>query len=315
MSQEALSQAGPKRAGLMKTIRREFKHPITKWAYVFMLPGVVWLFLLHFYPIFRSIYYSLHQWSGHVTEIPKFIGVANYVNILQNQTFWTAVLNTFYYVVLTVPVNTVFSMIIAVLITNVVKGQSFYKILYFVPSVVGLVVASVVWRWCYEPMFGIFNYILQGFGIPGLAWLKDPSTAMLSIAIMTIWQNMGYYVVIFLAGLTAIPQELYEVSKIDGASRLRQFLSITIPLLAPITMFVMMFSTIKNIKIFGEIFVMTGGGPGTSTVTMGFKIYEEAFRHYNYGTGNTMAIVMFLIILLISIIQFKVLETRTRVEY
>jgi ABC-type sugar transport system permease subunit len=176
-------------------------------------------------------------------------------------------------------------------------------------------VASVVWRWCFEPAFGVFNFLIEGMGLPGPSWLKDPKTAMISIAIMTIWQNMGYYVVIFLAGLTAIPQELYEVSKIDGASGIRQFFAITLPLLAPITLFVSMYSTIKNIKIFGEIFVMTGGGPGGSTVTMGFLIYEKAFRHYSYGIGNTMAIVMFLIILVISIIQFRLLEQRTRVDY
>ncbi len=312
---QTLSEAGPPRAGLFRAIAAEFRHPTTRWAYIFMIPGVAWLLLLHFYPIFRSVYYSFFQWSGHVTDVPRFYGLRNYVGTVTDPLFWNAVLNTFFYVGMTVPMNTLFSMLVAVLITNVVKGRSFYKVLFFMPSVVGLVVASVVWRWCYEPMFGIYNHLLAQVGLPQLAWLKDPSTAMLSIALMTIWQNMGYYVVIFLAGLTAIPQELYEVSKIDGASRVRQFFAITLPLLGPIILFVMMYSTIKNIKIFGEVFVMTGGGPGKSTVTMGFLIYEEAFHYYNFGIGNTMAILMFLIILIISLLQFRLMERRTRVDY
>ncbi|HUV07772.1 MAG TPA: sugar ABC transporter permease, partial [Spirochaetia bacterium] len=204
---------------------------------------------------------------------------------------------------------------IAVLLSEMRRLRFFFRSLYFIPSVVGLVVASVIWRWCYEPLFGIFNFLLDKVGITGIVWLKDPATAMPSIALMTVWQDLGYYVVIFMAGLTAIPKELYEVGKIDGASRFRQFLAITFPLLAPTTLFVMMYSTIKNLKIFGEVFVMTGGGPGNSTVTIGFKIYEEAFKFYNYGIANAMAIIMFLIILIITMIQFKLLENKTRIGY
>jgi multiple sugar transport system permease protein len=315
MSKKVAEEAGLEKTGLLHTIRREFKHPIVRWAYFFMLPGVIWLFALHFYPIVRAVYLSLHQWSGYLSQPPNFIGIKNYVTILKDWELWNAVGNTFYYVLLTVPMNTFFSMVIAVMLSNIGRGRFFFRSLYFVPSVVGLVVASVIWRWCYEPLFGVLPFLFEKIGITDIYWLKETKTAMMSIAIMTIWQSMGYYTVIFMAGLTAIPQELYEVSRIDGASRIRQFLHITFPLLGPTTLFVMIYSTIKNLKIFGEIFVMTGGGPGKSTVTIGFKIYEEAFKFYNFGIANAMAMIMFLIILLVTLVQFKSLESRTRAGY
>ena len=298
-----------------QTLIKELRHPIRRWAYIFLLPGLVWLCFLHFYPIGRAIYLSMHQWTGNLMHDPVPVGLSNFANIVREEEHRSSIAHTLYYLVLTVPFNTVLSLVVATLLNSLVRMRGTLRALYFLPSVVGLVVASTIWRWCYDPMFGLFNYLLSGIGIGPQTWLTDRKLAMPSIALMTIWQNMGYYVVIYLAGLTAIPKSLYEVSWMDGASTLRQFVSITFPLLAPTTFFVMMYSTIKNLKVFGEIFVMTAGGPAGATETIGFKVYEEAFVFRRFGLANALSITMFILILTVTLTQYLVLERRAEHDF
>ena len=269
------------------------------------------MFGMHFYPIIRALFYSLNYWTGNPTISPKFVGLKNYLLILSDKVFWNAMSNTFLYVFFTVPLTTLLSMAIALLLADVKKYRGLYRAIYFFPSIIGLAVASIIWRWCYEPLFGVYNFLLEIIGIPGPSWLKDPKTALWSIGIMTIWSNLGYFVVIYLAGLTTIPETLYEAARIDGASRFKQVMKITVPLLLPTTFFVVMYNTIRNIKVFAEVFVMTGGGPGHSTETIGFRIYTEAFIFNDFGRAMAMSVVMFLAILAISIFQSRLMERQT----
>jgi multiple sugar transport system permease protein len=226
--------------------------------------------------------------------------------------FWGSFRNTFTYVFLTVPIGTLLSFLIAVTLHSVERFKGFFRALYFIPSVAGVVSMGIVFTWMYEPYSGLLNLILSKIGITGLKWLRDRNLAIPSIAAMTIWRTMGYSVVIILAGLMAIPKEYYEAAEIDGVSSIRKHFSITIPLVAPTLLFIVINNSIQDLQVFNEIFVMTGGGPGYASTTVGFRIYQEAFLYFNFGKSSAIAVVLLVIILGITILQLKTLDKRSQ---
>ncbi len=223
--------------------------------------------------------------------------------------------NTFMYVFMTIPAGTIISLLLATVLNSIVKGRGFFRALYFIPSVSGVIAMGVVFTWMYEPYLGVLNLILSKVGLPQLNWLRDLKMALPSIAVMNIWQTLGYNIVIFLAGLLSIPAELYEAADIDGANPVHKFFRITLPLIAPSLWFVIINNTIRNLQVFSEIFVMTGGGPGHATTTVGFRVYQYAFLYLSFGKASANVMILLIIILVITIMQMRFFESRTRVSY
>jgi len=245
----------------------------------------------------------------------KFVGLGNFIEILKDDIFWKALINTFAYVLMTVPVGTFLSLIVSVMLVSIVKWRGFFRSLYFIPSVAGVIAMGIVFVWMYEPYSGVLNLILMKLGLPQFDWLRDKSMALPSVAAMTVWRTLGYNVVIFLAGLLAIPNEYYESAEIDGVNPVQRLFHITIPLVAPSMWFIIIHNTIQNLQAFREIFIMTGGGPGHATTTVGYRVYQYAFLYLSFGRASANVLILLAIILIITIFQFRFFEERTRVSF
>jgi multiple sugar transport system permease protein len=263
-------------------------------------------------PVIAGLLLSFTQWD--ILSSPRWIGIGNYKELLHDTLFWTCLKNTAYYVLLTVPAGMVVSLLLAILVNVPLRGVNFFRSTYFLPVVTSTVAISIVWKWLYNPEFGILNFILNLIGLPSKQWLSDPKLAMPCIAIMSIWHGMGYDMVIFLAGLKGIPTQLYEAAKIDGASRTQMFLWITLPLLTPTLFFVLVMSVISSFQVFGEIYVMTNGGPGNATLTYNYFLYQNAFLWFKMGYAASLGYVLFLIIFLLTLMQVKFLGGRVSYE-
>jgi len=224
--------------------------------------------------------------------------------------FWVSLRNTCVYVLLTVPIGTSCSLAIAIMLSSVKKMKGFFRSLFFVPSVAGVIVIGIVFTWIYEPYNGLINMFLGELGVGRIGWLRDVRLALPSVAAMTIWRTVGYHAIILLAGVMAIPRSYYESADIDGASVFRKHIFITLPLIMPPLLFVIINNTIRDLKVFSEIFIMTGGGPGHATVTIAFRIYQEAFLYFSYGKASAMAIILLVFILIITLFQIKSLGNK-----
>jgi len=218
-----------------------------------------------------------------------------------------AAVNTLYFVVGTVPVTTVLALVLAILLNRSLPGQTFFRAGFFVPTLVSMVVISLVFKQLYA-QDGILNQALSLLGIPGKAWLLDERTALPGIMVMDVWSAVGYYMLLFLAGLQAIPGELYEAASIDGSSKLSQVFQITLPHLRPVALVVIVVNTIRSFQVFIEVFVMTRGGPLNSTLTVVYDLYERAFYRFEMGYTSAIAYLLFAVIFIVSLIQARFLR-------
>ncbi len=237
----------------------------------------------------------------------RFVGLKNYEQLLADPLFWKAFRNTLEFLLVGGPLSIGVSLAAALMIqSKLVRWKGFFRIAFFSPVVTTLVAVAVVWRFVYHPRFGILNYFLSLAGISGIDWLGDPHWAMPAIILMAVWKNFGYNMVIFIAGLQNIPEELYEAASIDGAGRLQQLRSITVPLLAPTTVYISILTMIGYFQLFSEPYVMTQGGPLNSTLSIVLLMYQQGFRWWNMGYSAALAFVLFAFILIGSLIQSRV---------
>ncbi len=276
-----------------------------KWGYFFIFPQLFGVLAFVLFPLVYVLVLSLLEWDG--LSRPTFVGPSNYSTELTSSEFRNALSNTVYYTVMVVPTSVVLSLM-AALALNKLRLKNFFRVIYFAPVVTSAVAAGVVWLWVYNPDFGLINSYLQNwFGIKGPNWLLDPTWVMPSIAIMSIWLSMGFYIVIFLAGLQGIPVTYIEAAKIDGANRFQRFWYITLPLLSPTTFFVFIIAIINSFQVFDQAFIMTAeGGPANSAVTMVYYLRDLAFVDFVYGRSATVAVILFAIILAFTLLQFRV---------
>ena len=216
--------------------RRSWTHKQRYAAYLFVLPSLLFLFVFVVYPILGALYFSFHKYN--LIEPPIWLGIDHYANLLDDKRFVKAIGNTFMFALMTVPIGTALSLMLAMAVNRTMRGVTFFRAAYYMPVVTSFVAVSFIWLWIYEPQFGVLNDIFEIFGLPRLHWLRDPSTALLSIAILSIWKNVGYNMIIYLAGLQGIPVHLYEAAVVDGANGWQRFWGITFPLLSPTTFFV-----------------------------------------------------------------------------
>ncbi len=281
-------------------------------AYVLLLPTLVGLLLFTLGPVVAGFLISFTRWD--LTSAPQWVGLANYQAMLSQDPLSRISLgNTSYFVVVTVPAGVVLSLLIAMAMNQKIRGVVFYRTAFFLPVVSSTVAIALIWEWLYEPQYGLLNYVLGMVGVPPVRWLANPSTAMPAIMIVSIWRGLGFNMVIFLAGLQAIPRELYEAAEIDGAAAFARFRSVTIPLLSPTIFFVTVLSIINSFQVFDQTYVMTQGGPLNATTTIVFYIFQQGFQWFHMGYAAALGYILFAVILVFTLLQFKL--QRTWVHY
>ncbi|TYS69956.1 sugar ABC transporter permease [Sutcliffiella horikoshii] len=250
----------------------------------------------------------------NIVNDAEFIGLENYQALFEDPLFWKVLGQTLLYLILVVPALVVLPIFLAILVNKQIKGIGFFRSAYYIPVVTSMVVVGIAWKWVYADQ-GVLNYILDSLGVISapVNWLTSTSTSIFAVMIVTIWKGLGYYMVIYLAGLQSIPDDLYEAADIDGATKWKQIWHITVPLLMPSIMIVTIMSSISAMKVFEEIYVMTGGGPLNSSKTLVFYIYQEAFEKLQMGYASAAGVVLFLITLIFSIINIKFMNKKETV--
>ncbi|WP_311737138.1 carbohydrate ABC transporter permease [Cerasibacillus quisquiliarum] len=274
--------------------------------YLFLLPGCVILGAFIFYPMLQAIWLSFTDYN--MVSDPEFVKFDNYEKLFQDELFWKTLKNTFIYLIGVVPALVIIPIFLAVLVNQKLKGIGFFRSAYYIPVVTSLVVAGIAWDWVYKEN-GLLNYVLDLLGIIAepIPWLTSTDTAIFAVMVVTVWKGLGYYMIIYLAGLQSIPTSLYEAAQIDGANWWQQHTRITIPMLMPFVLIVTIMSSIAAMKVFEEIYIMTGGGPLHASETLVFYIYKEAFDRLNMGYASAAGVVLFVLTLIFSLMNLKVM--------
>jgi multiple sugar transport system permease protein len=280
---------------------------------LFVLPVMVSFGVFRIYPAIQTLAFSFFN-VDILTHHNRFIGPANFQGLLADPTFGRAILNTLLFTVWIVSLSTIIGMVLGAFFTSNLPLAGFFKAVYFMPFITATVAAAMVWSFLYDPRFGLFNMLLRLAGLPAHRWLTSSKEALSSVIIFSVWKTVGYNMVLFVAGLKSLPGSVYEAATIDGAGALTKFFCITAPLLAPTTIFVVIYNTILALRVFDQVFVLTSGGPAEATNVVVLQIYNEAFVHFRFGYAASMALVLFVGILGITIAQFT-LSRRWEVQY
>jgi len=274
-----------------------------RWGYFFLLPNIIGFLTFTLIPVVVSLFLSLCRYD--ILTPARFIGLLNYSRLLKDSYNLNALKNTVYYTVGVIPPGMIISLFLAILVNQKLKEIVLYRALFFLPVITSTVAVSIVWAWLYDPVNGYINYILRWFGIDGPNWLGSTTWAMPAIIIMSVWKGLGFNMVIYLAALQGIPEQLYEAARIDGAGWWAQFRHITLPMVSPTTFFVLIMSVIGSFQVFDQAYIMTRGGPAEATVTMVYQIYVNAFQYFRMGYASAIAWLLFFIILGASLFQIK----------
>ncbi|MBC1227240.1 carbohydrate ABC transporter permease [Listeria booriae] len=273
------------------------------WLSIFLLPNLLGFLIFIALPILGSLATSFTDWD--LISTIHFTGFDNYTRLFQDSEFWQSFRNTLTFIIGYLPIVMVLGLACAILLNQKIKMRGFFRAVYFLPVITSWVAVSLVWKWLYNPAYGLINYFLSVFGIDGPNWLTDPHTAMLAVIITSAWKDIGFIMVLFLGGLQNISPSYYEAASMDGASKWHQFYAITIPLLAPTTFFVTIISLINSFQVFDQVMIMTEGGPSGATTTLVQNIYNHAFRYFEMGYASAMSWILFIVIFIITVIQNK----------
>jgi putative chitobiose transport system permease protein len=274
--------------------------------YLFLLPALLILGLTVFYPALQAFYLSFTRYEYDLTQSPQWVGFANFRRLWVDPVFWQTLWNTVLYLVGVVPILVFAPLVLAILVNQKLRGMHWFRAAYYTPVVISMVVAGIAWKWLYAQN-GLLNQLLKQLGIlaSGIPWLTSPQFAIFSVMAVTVWKGLGYYMVIYLAGLQSISEELYEAAAIDGSDGMRKHWDITVPLMRPYLVLVGVISAISATKVFEEIYIMTQGGPRNSSKTIVYYLYEQAFRNLEMSYACTIGLVLFLVILILSILNLK----------
>jgi multiple sugar transport system permease protein len=286
------------------TRNRRQRRRTTLVGWSFILPNFLGFATLTLIPVIASLLLSFMTWNSYST--PEWVGLDNFRRMVGNDTFWTALRNTTYYAVGHIPLTLAVSLGFAVLLNQKLRGVGFLRTAFFFPYITSLVAVAVVWNMLFSPEVGPINQFLQAIGLdhpPG--WTTSTTWAMPAVIITSVWRDMGYYMVLYLAGLQTIPGELYEAAHVDGANAWQRFWQITVPSLRPTTFFVLIMLTISSFKVFDLIQIMTEGGPGRATLVLSQLIFREGITQGRFGYSSAISMVLFVIVLLITVIQFR----------
>jgi multiple sugar transport system permease protein len=306
MAVEALTARGqaprPPR-GIRHGLRRVRKE---RSAYGFLAPAVIIFSLFTAFALLFAFYLTFHEWNIIQPDKP-FIGLRNYKDMVHDERFRRSVINTLYFTGASVPLGMIVGLCVALLLNLPIRGRGVLRAMYFLPGVTPLVVVAIIWKWLYNGDYGLFNfYLLKTHLIHDpLVWLSDKNLAMPAVILMSVWTTVGYSMIVYLAGLQSIPEELYEAARVDGAGAFARLRHITLPLLRPSTLFLAVTQIIWSFQVFTQIFVMTSGGPVDRTTTMLYYVYESAFKFFEMGYASTLAFTLFLMLLVFTAVQLR----------
>lgn len=273
-------------------------------AYGFLLPNLIGFLIFTLLPVVAALLISLTDWN--LLQPPKWVGLQNFATLAQDPLFRKVLGNTAIYVLGTVPVQMILALLVAMALNQGLPGTLFFRAAFFMPVVTSAVAIALVWRWIYNADFGVLNSFLYMLGVSDPPnWLTSTRWALPSVMIMSVWQQIGFSMVLFLAGLQGVPEHLYEAARIDGAGPFQRFLFITVPMLTPTTFFVFVINIINSFQVFDQAFIMTGGGPANATNTIVYNIYQNAFQFFKMGYAAAMAWVLFAIIFIVTVVQFR----------
>ncbi|MDX6302412.1 MAG: multiple sugar transport system permease protein [Nocardioidaceae bacterium] len=292
-----------KRVDIRKTLwrmRREWS------AYVFLAPGVIIFSIFTVFALIFAFYLTFHEWNILQPQKP-FVGLQNYKDMIHDEHYRRSIINTFYYTGGSVPLTLLGGLLVALLLNQPIRMQGMFRTLYYLPVVTPFVVSAILWKWLYNGSYGLFNYYLLKAHVidKPLLWLADQNLAMPSVILMSVWGGVGFSMVVYLAGLQSIPEQLYEAAKVDGAGPLARLRYITLPMLRPTTLFLLVTGIIGSFQIFTQIFIMTNGGPAEKTTTMVFFIYQAAFKFYDMGYASTLAFGLFALLFVVTLVQLR----------
>lgn len=300
-----INPEAPKPGGLAE-VRRAFtglRRGETIAGYLFLAPNFIGFIIFMLFPIMFAFYIMLTDWS--LAKDPQFIGLKNFETMVKDRIFWKSLGNSFYYTFVAVPTGIFIAFWLALALNRKMRGIIFFRTVYFLPQITLTVAAATVWRWIYQPEIGLINHILELVGIEGPKWIHNTKWAMPSVIIMSNWQGIGFAMLILLAGLQGIPEEYYEAASIDGASGWQRMRFVTLPMLTPALFFVVVTSLIGAFQAFDQFYILTEGGPAQATTPLTLYIFQNAFRFFKMGYGAALAVVLFLIILIITVIQWQ----------
>lgn len=270
---------------------------------LFVSPWLIGFLAFTIYPFLASIYYSFTDYS--VLTPPEFVGFSNYKTLFTDDPlFWKSLGNTFYFAVISIPLQFVVALGLAMLLNQKVKGLAIWRTIFYLPSIVPVVAASIVWLWLLNPQYGIINGLLYLIGIDGPGWITDPKWSKPSLIIMSLW-GVGGSMIIYLAALQDVPAQLYEAAELDGAGSYHKFINITLPTISPVIFFQVIMGIIGALQYFTQAYVMTGGGPADSTLFYSLYLYNNAFKYFKMGYASAMAWILFIIILVLTLALFR----------
>lgn len=278
--------------------------------YLFLFPALIILIFTVFWPAIQAFYLSFSSYE-HIGDTPQWIGFKNFIKLSKDPVFWQTLENTIWYLIGVVPILVFLPLMLAILVNQKLRGMNWFRTAYYTPVVISMVVAGIAWKWLYAEN-GLLNQILKTLGIfsDGIPWLTSPDKilglvpiSLASVMAVTIWKGLGYYMIIYLAGLQAIPADIYEAAAIDGSDNIRKHWDITLPLMKPYLALVAVISSIAATKVFEEVYIMTQGGPLNSSKTIVYYLYEQAFTNLEISYACTIGLVLFLMILTLSILR------------
>jgi len=283
---------------------------------VLALPSVVLILVFFFGPVLYGLWLSLTDFDLYAIADPsttRFVGLGNYAHALTDADVWNALRVTLLYAFVGAPVSVAVSLAAALFVdAPLTRAKPFFRAVYFAPVVTTLVAVAIVWRYLYQPQYGLVNAALSRLGVPGVDWLGDPHWALPAILVLAVWKNFGYNLLIFVAGLQAVPRELHEAAELDGAGAWQRFWHVTLPELAPVSLFVSVTTLINYFQLFAEPYVMTQGGPLRSTTSLVLLMYEQGFRWWRLGYAASLAFVLFALILVATVVQMRLQARRER---
>jgi putative chitobiose transport system permease protein len=295
---------------MLKSIRERRSSLLSKLTpYLFLLPALTLLSLTVFWPALQAFYLSFTRYEYDLTQPPLWIGLENFQTLWGDRVFWQTLTNTLLYLVGVVPILVITPLGLAILVNQKLRGMHWFRAAYYTPVIISMVVAGIAWKWLYSQE-GFLNQLLRQFGFAGLPWLTSPQFSLWSVMVVTIWKGLGYYMVIYLAGLQAIPADLYEAAAIDGSDGFQKHWDITVPLMRPYLLLVAVISAISATKVFEEIYIMTQGGPRNSSKTIVYYLYEKAFQDLEISYACTIGLILFLVIFSLSILNLKLGQMR-----
>ncbi|MBU5441618.1 sugar ABC transporter permease [Paenibacillus sp. MSJ-34] len=281
--------------------RMNMKRRESLWAYLFISAPILGFMLFAFIPLSFSVYVSFTDYSGY--QDPVFSGADNYVNLVNDDLFWKTLFNTFYSA-LSIPIGMAIALGTAIALNQKIRGINFFRAVFFLPTISSVIALTLLWKWIFNDTYGLLNNLLERIGIDGPAWLSSETWAMPAMIIQGAWAGLGLNIVLYLAALQGVPKSFYEASEIDGASRWQQFRHITVPCISPTTLYILITAIIAALQDYPRFQIMTEGGPNYSTTTIVYYLFQNAFRYMNMGYASSMAWIVGLIILVITLLNF-----------